>query len=864
MSRVATEIEQALAKLTPDERLLVERKIQRIRIHRSAVKRFPTPAHLGQFFRPGWVQTPMLDAIDRAIMRAESRTAPRQIVNTPPQEGKSSRLQDGCAWMLLRNPTLRIVFASYEQGIAARSGLEIRQQIEQHGSGYRGQTRDPDRVDSLGLMLDPDRGLQTNWSLADVPGAKNKRPGGVLSVGIGSSFTGRPADVLIIDDPFKDPKQADSPHYRQTVRDWYRAVANARLDPRGIIIVVQCMTGDTPVLMADGRQKPLRDVRPGDEVATYENGSVTTSTVRNWANQGPDAISSIRMRSGRVVRANARHPFLTVENGEHVWRRTDELRPGSVIQTVTGGSGEVSPAPKTGATRRPNARGGACPTTTSTVGPPESDRRRSIQRAGVPPISSTGTALLSKTTRRSLRSRTVDVPSVASALPVETLARTGMASCALTMTTTLAESEGSSVTTATSRSDTASQRPGCAPLPTTYRPELDEVLSVSPCGVEDVFDLQIERTENFIANGLVSHNTRWHEDDLTGWLLAEDAVRDEPRWEQLNVPAQAETNDPLGRVPGEYLESARAGRDADAWKQIKIDVGTRWWNALYQGRPSAPEGGIFKRKWFDDNRVDGTPEITWGITFIDPADNEGSGDEAGIISAGLGVDGDIYVLADDSGHYTVAQWVRAALYAMIRNNTAQLCYEQSLSGLKRHIDHEWKMVYTQARALSETHRKWSSFANQEQGWPGDPNPLAIEHVTKQLAGALDTRDERRLLEKQLIDLWPHVQSVLSMPSTGPSVKAIPARGSKTVRATMVSPMYERGRVHHVGHFPDAENQMATWIETQDSPDRMDALVHALTELSKTGGPGQLMTAPSTPAVTRRQRQMPAVLRSTRR
>lgn len=85
--------------------------------------------------------------------------------------------------------------------------------------------------------------------------------------------------------------------------------------------------------------------------------------------------------------------------------------------------------------------------------------------------------------------------------------------------------------------------------------------------------------------------TRWHEDDMAGQL-----TRD-PRWTLVNIPAQAEEDDPLGRQPGEYLQSARGRTDAQ-WEQIKAQVGSRGWNALYQGRPSPAEGGIFKRDWW--------------------------------------------------------------------------------------------------------------------------------------------------------------------------------------------------------------------------------------------------------------------------
>lgn len=43
-------------------------------------------------------------------------------------------------------------------------------------------------------------------------------------------------------------------------------------------------------------------------------------------------------------------------------------------------------------------------------------------------------------------------------------------------------------------------------------------------------------------------------------------------------------------------------------------------------------------------------------------------------------------------------------------------------------------------------------------------------------------------------------------------------------------LYEQGRMHHVGSLPELEDQLTTWIpeESPDSPDRVDALVHAAT------------------------------------
>lgn len=89
--------------------------------------------------------------------------------------------------------------------------------------------------------------------------------------------------------------------------------------------------------------------------------------------------------------------------------------------------------------------------------------------------------------------------------------------------------------------------------------------------------------------------TRWHQEDLAGKLLA---APDGHLWRTVAIPAQAESeDDPLGRQPGEYLQSARRRTPAQ-WEAIKTRVGARTWAALYQGRPSPAEGGLVKRAWW--------------------------------------------------------------------------------------------------------------------------------------------------------------------------------------------------------------------------------------------------------------------------
>ena len=63
-------------------------------------------------------------------------------------------------------------------------------------------------------------------------------------------------------------------------------------------------------------------------------------------------------------------------------------------------------------------------------------------------------------------------------------------------------------------------------------------------------------------------------------------------------------------------------------------------------------------------------------------------------------------------------------------------------------------------------------------------------------------------------------------------KAVRASRGKQIRAEPVAALYEQGLVHHVGTYPILEGQMCEWIPGEKSPDRMDALVWAVTELTE--------------------------------
>ena len=107
----------------------------------------------------------------------------------------------------------------------------------------------------------------------------------------------------------------------------------------------------------------------------------------------------------------------------------------------------------------------------------------------------------------------------------------------------------------------------------------------------------VARTRMMPGGAIVVIQTRWHEDDLAGWLLRDHAHEG---WEVLNLPALAEPGDPIDRAEGAALWPA--AYPLAELETIRKAVGPRDWASLYQQRPAAMEGAIFRRehwRYFD-------------------------------------------------------------------------------------------------------------------------------------------------------------------------------------------------------------------------------------------------------------------------
>lgn len=125
--------------------------------------------------------------------------------------------------------------------------------------------------------------------------------------------------------------------------------------------------------------------------------------------------------------------------------------------------------------------------------------------------------------------------------------------------------------------------------------------------------------------------TRWHEEDLSGWLLAEHKHEG---WEVLNLPAIDKNGNALW--PEQY--------DVTALNRIKLAIGARDWSALYQQAPSPEEGNYFKADWLRPYEKAPDPKTMRVYGGSDYAVSSGQGDFTVHVVVGIDPEGRMYLL----------------------------------------------------------------------------------------------------------------------------------------------------------------------------------------------------------------------------
>lgn len=204
------------------------------------------------------------------------------------------------------------------------------------------------------------------------------------------------------------------------------------------------------------------------------------------------------------------------------------------------------------------------------------------------------------------------------------------------------------------------------------------------------------------------------------------------------------------------------------------------------------EGAVFSLSTIDQHRVSSFEELAAIVVMVDPAGTKSQrSDEVGVVAAGRAGNvhtGHGYVLADRSGKLGWDEWAACAIDLAVDLGATSI-------GVERDRYDDAAIANIRTAATSRGFR-----AEKRPGGKGNEIDLVKGHKRIRL---FDTR-AREI-------------------------------GDKAQRARAVQTLYQRGRMHHVGHLAELETQMTSWDPTAgESPGRIDALVHAGWDLFQLG------------------------------
>ncbi|MFF5994267.1 phage terminase large subunit [Lysinibacillus sp. KU-BSD001] len=163
---------------------------------------------------------PHTEIVCEALQRVADGEQLSILIEMPPRHGKSMTVTETFpSFYLAKNPDKRVITAAYSDGLATKFGRLNRNKFNEFS------------YELFNLHLSESNAAMKDW------GVEGRR-GGMISTGIGGSITGQGADLMIIDDPIKNMKEAMSQKIRDNIWDEWEATLSTRLHDGASVIVI--------------------------------------------------------------------------------------------------------------------------------------------------------------------------------------------------------------------------------------------------------------------------------------------------------------------------------------------------------------------------------------------------------------------------------------------------------------------------------------------------------------------------------------------------------------------------------------------------------------------------------------------------
>ena len=208
-----------LPYLTPPERAELDRLIGRD-VEQARAAQTSLAAYVMHTYPGRYDMQPHHELIIDHLEAVERGDILRLMVSMPPQRGKSELVSVRLpAWAHGRHPDWKVMIFSHTASLAEDFSRQVREQVDDEDWPFPA------------VRLRHGQKTVKEWGI-------DRCSGRHFAAGVCGGGTGKGAHLAIIDDPFKDDREATSPIYRDRVYQWYGKVVRTRMAHQGRIVLI--------------------------------------------------------------------------------------------------------------------------------------------------------------------------------------------------------------------------------------------------------------------------------------------------------------------------------------------------------------------------------------------------------------------------------------------------------------------------------------------------------------------------------------------------------------------------------------------------------------------------------------------------
>jgi hypothetical protein len=214
--------------ITDQQNKILEAKRELARRELARRHLMPFVQYMFPGYEANWHHEVIADRLERLVLGAmeqgnytNPQSISRLIISMPPRHGKSELASIHFpAWFLAKFPNKEVIATSYGADLATDFGRKVRNMFDKQDF--------KNVFPSVNLAADSKAANKWNTN----------QGGAYTAAGVGGAITGKGADLLIIDDPFKNSQEAMNEQVRQQKWEWLWDVAMTRLSQKGVVVLI--------------------------------------------------------------------------------------------------------------------------------------------------------------------------------------------------------------------------------------------------------------------------------------------------------------------------------------------------------------------------------------------------------------------------------------------------------------------------------------------------------------------------------------------------------------------------------------------------------------------------------------------------